>query len=163
MLVKFFKVRNVKSPVRAHANDAGFDLFIPEDFYIRKGDNIEKVENNLCIKFGESALIPSGLKIEIPSGYCGIICNKSGIASKKNLIVGAEVIDNGYTGEWHIDVHNVGTKDVILEKGMKIVQVLFVPVLCFDLFETNSEDELFGNKLNKNRKENGFGSSGIFS
>ena len=70
--MKILKVREVKTPSRAHSNDAGIDLFIPEDF-------LSQVLNP-----GQSVLIPSGIKARVPEGYALIAFNKSGIAAKKN-------------------------------------------------------------------------------
>lgn len=159
MYIKFSKLKKVKDPVRARSNDAGFDLFIPEDFYTKDNNgDLTKQHNSFTLKKQTSVLIPSGLKIEIPHGYCALMCNKSGIATKKNLIIGAEVIDEGYEGEWHIDLHNVGQNDVILNSGDKIVQVLFIPVLNFDFLEIE-EEKLFKRNVIE-RGSGGFGSTG---
>lgn len=157
MYIKFSKTKKVKNPVRARNNDAGFDLFIPDEFYVKNELELKKCDE-FILKPNCSVLIPSGLKIEIPHGYCALMCNKSGIATKKNLIVGAEVIDEGYEGEWHIDLHNIGQNDIILNSGDKIVQVLFIPVLSFDLLETK-EEKLFQKSV-LDRGTGGFGSTG---
>ena len=87
--VKIFKIRkSSKLPVRAHSSDAGMDIF-----YCPK----EKV--SMTIPEKQCVLLPTGVKIEVPSGYMLQIMNKSGIASKKQLITGACVVDEGYTGE----------------------------------------------------------------
>lgn len=79
--MKFSKVREVKSPCRAHDTDAGIDFFIPEDFVSTK------------MKVGDSVLIPSGIKVNVPKGYMLTAFNKSGVATKKGLSVGACVVD----------------------------------------------------------------------
>ena len=73
----FCKVRDVKSPVKAHPFDAGFDFFIPNDFGRR------------ILPPGADILIPSGIKVDVPEGYALIAMNKSGIATKQKLRTGA--------------------------------------------------------------------------
>ena len=84
---------NAKLPVRAHTWDAGADVFALEDE---------------CIYPGKNAVLRTGLKISVPTGYMVQVMNKSGIASKNGLVVGACVIDPGYVGELMIDLHNIG-------------------------------------------------------
>jgi len=80
---------NAKMPERAHPTDAGMDLFFcpPPNPDLPK--QIESV------------------KIEVPEGYMLEIKNKSGIASKRGLLVGACVVDRGYTGEIFVNLHNI--------------------------------------------------------
>jgi dUTP pyrophosphatase len=145
--MKILKVREVKTPSRAHSNDAGIDLFIPEDF-------LSQVLNP-----GQSVLIPSGIKARVPEGYALIAFNKSGIAAKKNLIVGACVIDESYQGEIHIDIKNVGTMPQVVNPGDKIIQLLCVPMNYVPVELVDNEDELFADMLS-NRGDGGFGSTG---
>lgn len=173
--LKYTKVRKVKSPVRGHKTDAGIDLFIPEDLtYSIMSEKFEITTDTLAVDFDEdskfiksftirpnqSILIPSGLKFNIPEGYALIAHNKSGVATKKNLLVGAAVADSGYMGEVHINLHNVGNKDVKISAGEKIVQFLLVPVVCCDVEEVSSVEELYENKQS-DRGEGGFGSTGV--
>ena len=72
---------NAKMPVRAHKTDAGMDLFFCPPPKPELDSQIETV-----LPFG-SSVIPTGLKIEVPEGYMLEIKNKSGIASKRGLIV----------------------------------------------------------------------------
>ena len=78
--MKFTKTRDVKSPTRANSTDAGIDFFIPNDY---EGTDLVP---------GESAFIPSGVKVNVPEGFALIAFNKSGVAVKKNLHVGACVV-----------------------------------------------------------------------
>jgi len=142
---KFSKVKDVKSPNRANQFDAGIDFFIPNDF------------SEIILNHGESVLIPSGIKMNIPSGYGLIAHNKSGIASKKNLDVLASVIDETYQGEIHINLINNGNVPQILKAGDKIIQFILTPISYINPIEVKIE-ELFEEK--SNRGENGFGSTG---
>lgn len=145
MYLKYCKIKDVKQPLRAHRFDAGIDFFIPNDV------------EDITIGPGQNMCIPSGIKVEVPEGYALIAFNKSGIASKRNLIVGAEVIDPGYSGEIHIDIHNIGNDAEQIKAGSKIVQFILVPVLHFQLIE-EKEDNLYGGW--SERGSGGFGSTG---
>ena len=71
---------------------------------------------------------PTGLKIEVPEGYMLEIKNKSGIASKRGLVVGACVVDRGYTGEIFVNLHNPSDRTQTLHAGDKIAQAVFVKI-----------------------------------
>jgi dUTP pyrophosphatase len=106
-------------------------------------------------------LIPSGIHAKLPENVFLKAENKSGIASKRSLIVGACVIDTDYEGEIHINLINCSNNNVILKAGEKIVQFVryFQPVMN-DIIEYNSKDELYKGTKSK-RGSGGFGSSGI--
>lgn len=145
--MKIQLVRDVKPPSRGTSRSAGIDFYIPNDF-----------ENKLLFK-GDSVLIPSGVKVQIPEGYALIAHNKSGVATKLGLVVGADTVDEDYEGEIHIHVIKVSNDPVMaeLKKGMKLIQ--------FVLEKMNYEnvevvDEL--PKRNTERGTGGFGSTGIY-
>lgn len=144
--MKIVKVRNVKTPTRGTGLSAGLDFYIPEDFEVKQ------------IWPGESINIPSGIKAQIPWGCALIMFNKSGIATKYQLQVGACVVDEDYQGEIHLHVINVGNEIVILEPGMKLIQGLVVPIVHEGVEVLESEDELFPQSTE--RGEGGFGSTG---
>ena len=85
--------------------------------------------------------------------------NKSGVATKKGLIVGACVVDEDYQGEIHLHVINTSNERVSVEPGEKLVQMLLIPVFYDILEEVNSEEELFGGEQTV-RGQGGFGSTG---
>ena len=111
-----------KMPVRAHPTDAGMDLFFCPTPKPELDSQIETV-----LPFG-SSVIPTGLKIEVPEGYMLEIKNKSGIASKRGLLVGACVVDRGYTGEIFVNLHNVTHRNQTIHDGDKIAQAVFVKI-----------------------------------
>ena len=111
-----------KMPVRAHATDAGMDLFFCPTPKPELDNQIETV-----LPFG-SSVIPTGLKIEVPEGYMLEIKNKSGIASKRGLLVGACVVDRGYTGEIFVNLHNVTHRNQTIHSGDKIAQAVLVKI-----------------------------------
>lgn len=144
--MKIVKVRNVKTPTRGTSLSAGLDFYIPEDFEAKQ------------IWPGESINIPSGIKARIPHGCALIMFNKSGIATKYQLQVGACMVDEDYQGEIHLHVMNVGKGIVILKPGMKLVQGLVMPVFYDGVEVLESEDELFPQSTE--RGQGGFGSTG---
>lgn len=149
MYVKMTKTRDTILPARANSGaDAGIDFYVPQDF--KKTD----------LAPGGSVLIPSGIKVEVPVGYSLIFFNKSGVASKKSLIVGACVVDSGYAGEVHLNLINVGDDIQTISPGDKIVQAIMVPVITFETIEV-SEEELYRDiHVAGNRGAGGFGSTG---
>lgn len=99
-------------PERAHANDAGADLF-----------SIEEIE----IAPHSSAKIKTGITIAIPENTAGFVWGKSSIESKGMKIM-AGVIDEGYRGEIIVCVFNLTNEAQTLNKGKKIAQLIVKPV-----------------------------------
>lgn len=159
--MKIFKTRDVKTPNRGSAGSAGIDLFVPNgSIPVKKGD-LYDLRDDVAIAPGKSVLIASGIKANIPEGHALIAFNKSGVAVKHNLLVGACVIDEDYTGEIHIDLKNVGEDVVIIEPGDKLIQLLCLPINYVPVEEVDSEEECFGSKLEESeRGAGGFGSTG---
>jgi dUTP pyrophosphatase len=142
--MKLQKLRNVKTPNRGTESSAGIDFYVPEDF------------ETTVLKSGESVLIPSGIKMQLPRGYALIAFNKSGVAVKQGLSVGACVVDEDYEGEIHLHMINTSDKDQVIATGQKLVQFVLVPVAYFDLEEV---EEL--QPRNTERGSGGFGSTGL--
>ena len=170
--LQYCKVREVKSPCRAHPFDAGIDFFVPTNLDVATfrakcevtKDFVEIVEENgivkkMILKPGQSVLIPSGIKVKVPENMMLQFTNKSGIASKRHLIVGANVVDTFYEGECHINLHNVGTTEQTIEAGDKIVQGILIPVACYETEDLGNAETLYHNQ-DSTRGEGGFGSSG---
>jgi len=123
MNLRVYKIRKAaKLPLRAHAADAGMDLFYcPDKQHALYG-------TDYCVHPGESKIVPTGIKVEVPYGYMLEIKNKSSVAAKKQLLVGACVVDSGYDGEVFVNLHNVGSDARTLEPGQKIAQAVLIPV-----------------------------------
>ena len=117
--VRVFRTHEkVKIPVRAHPTDAGMDFFFcPKSNMVRKR-----------IEPGQSVLLETGIKMQVPEDCMLQIMNKSGIASKKHLIAGACVVDEGYDGEIFVNLHNIGKETQFIEPGQKIAQGVFVRI-----------------------------------
>jgi dUTP pyrophosphatase len=121
MILQYHMLRgNDFPPVRANPSDAGLDL---------RWTPSEESETVMTVLPGESILIPTGCKFAIPHGYMMEIKNKSGIAYKRQLLVGACVVDSGYEGEVFVNLHNIGTEAQHLEPGSKVAQAVIVPVV----------------------------------
>ncbi|MAF26070.1 deoxyuridine 5'-triphosphate nucleotidohydrolase [bacterium] len=148
MKLRIYKVRETaKIPIRAHASDAGMDIFYCPEHH----------SGWLSIKPGGSALLETGLKIGVPSGHMLQIMNKSGIASKKQLITGACVVDAGYDGEIFVNLQNIGQRPQVIEPGQKIAQAVLLPIALPD-FEVIEEDLVYGAKTS--RGDGALGSTG---
>jgi dUTP pyrophosphatase len=153
MNLKVFKIRkNAKLPTRAYQTDAGMDLY-----YCPNGARAKVLEEEgLVISARESVLIPTGIKVNVPYGFMLEVKNKSGIAFKKQLLVGACIVDPGYTGEVYVNLHNVGLRTQYLRPGDKIAQAVLVPIIHCGI------EEVPEHKLDANteRGNAGFGSTG---
>lgn len=143
--LRYVKVRDTKDPNRAHDTDAGIDVYSPNDEPVH-------VLNN-----GQSVLIDSGIKFEVPKGYMLTAFNKSGISSKRGLVVGACVVDTFYSGTVHVNLHKVSGETTYIKPGDKIVQFILIPIECCKLKEIK-EEELY-NGIKTERGEGGFGST----
>ena len=89
---------------------------------------------------GESAILPTGLRFGVPHGFMLEVKNRSSVAAKQGLLVGACVIDSGYDGEIFINLHNVGNETQWIERNAKIAQLVLVPVVAFRAIETQGGD-----------------------
>ena len=113
------------------------------------------LESDVVIAPGETAFIPTGIAIELPEGYAGLVCARSGLASKEGLAPANKVgvIDADYRGEITTALHNHGSVPRTVTNGQRIAQLLVVPVLT-PAFEVCSELD------DTERGSGGFGSTG---
>lgn len=146
--MKIAKIRNVKTPTRGTPGSAGIDFYVPNDY----PNSLRRVSP------GERFFIPSGIKANVPEGYALIAMNKSGVALKKGLMVGACVVDSDYQGEIHLHLVNTSIDDVTIEAGEKLTQFLLIPVDHCEVDVVN-ESDLFSHE--SDRGAGGFGSTGI--
>lgn len=146
-MIRFLKTRNVASPER-EAGNAGFDFFVPEFTDEFKSDCHKEAQKNIKagvifdndedgefirLDAGKRVSIPSGIKsrieLGIPLSSYGlgidlVVENKSGIATKKGLDIGACEVDENYQGEIHLSITNASTETVKIRAGDKIVQLV---------------------------------------
>lgn len=161
--MKFLLMRSVKAPQRAYG-DAGIDCFVPhqtkefEKVMREKNPDIEFTEIGFIVKPQQAVLIPLGIKSSFEPNIALMANNKSGVATKKQLVFGAQLIDSNYQGEIHAHLINTGTEDQKIYYGDKIIQ--FVPVyINSDEFTVETdEDNFYATK--SERGEGGFGSTG---
>ena len=127
-----------KLPTKAHASDAGYDLYSIEDTVIKPSQRV---------------VIKTGVSMEMPAHLSGLIWPRSGLAVKQGIDVLAGVIDAGYRGEIMVCLLNTSPLDVTVCKGDRIAQLIFQEVLNVNL---TLSDALSASQ----RGGNGFGSSG---
>ncbi|MCW1888570.1 MAG: dUTP diphosphatase [Candidatus Moranbacteria bacterium] len=139
MIIQAKKIHpEAKLPERAHASDAGLDLFILDDVVLEKGAIV---------------VLGTGIAMAIPEGYVGLIWDKSGLAARHGLTCLGGVIDAGYRGEIMVTLANLGTDAYTITKHQKIAQLLIQEVALPKLEEVEELDETL-------RGENRFGSTG---
>lgn len=110
MILKVKKLHNgAKLPTYGAPGDAGMDLYAIEDAVFPPG---------------KQARVYTGVGIEIPEGYVGLIWDKSSISFNKGLKVMGGVIDSGYRGEIIMNFLNTSDKEVIIEKDHKVAQMI---------------------------------------
>lgn len=127
-------------PGRAYSGDAGLDL-----------SSCERVE----LAPGERALVPTGLAVAIPEGYAGFVQPRSGLAAKHGIsIVNTPgLVDSGYRGELLVNLVNTdATTPFVVEPGMRIAQLVILPIPELELVEVDELPE-------SERGVRGFGSS----
>jgi len=131
-MIEYVRVRgDVKPPERANPSDAGLDVFFcPDDAAV----------SAIKIPAGGSVILATGLRFGVPHGYMMQAMNRSGIAAKRSLVVGAHVIDSGYDGEVFINLHNIGKEMQVVKAGAKIAQLVMIPVVPFRALETHNDD-----------------------
>ncbi len=113
------------------------------------------LEEDVVIAPGQSAFIPTGLAMEIPKGYAGLIYARSGLACKHGLAPANKVgvVDSDYRGEFMIVLHNHGLVPQTISHGERIAQLVITPVLTPPFVQV---DEL----TDTERATGGFGSTG---
>lgn len=113
------------------------------------------LDASVTIEPHQTALIKTGLALEVPTGYAGLIYARSGLASKRNLAPANKVgvVDADYRGEVMVALHNHGTTAQTIEHGERIAQMVIAPFLTANFIEV---DELSDTV----RGEGGFGSTG---
>ena len=128
-----------KLPQKAHVGDLGYDLY---------------ADSPAAIFPGETNVVKTGIAIQFPAGYGGVIKDRSSVATKKGLFTVAGVIDNGYIGEICIALYNGTDSLVHIAPGEKIAQLVLIPTVNFEVTEV---DEVVSADQ---RGDGGFGSTG---
>ncbi len=123
--------------------------------YAAGADLYACLEGDLTIKSGETALVHTGIAMELPLGTVGLIYARSGLASKKDLAPANKVgvVDCDYRGEVMVALHNHGLVDRTIEHGERIAQMVIAPYYVAEYTEADELSETV-------RGEGGFGSTG---
>lgn len=129
-----------KLPTRAHSDDAGLDLYSIEECVLAPR---------------ERRVIKTGIAVAIPSGYVGLIWDKSGLAAKAGLKTMGGVIDAAYRGEIQVIIANLSDAPYIIQKGSKIAQLLIQKVEIPEVCGVSKLDDTL-------RGDGGFGSTGLY-
>lgn len=136
--------KNAHVLVRAHADDAGLDIFSPAEYNISPG--------GYCV-------IDTGVHVQIPVACCGILKSKSGLSVKEQIHTVDGVIDCGYTGSIVVKLHNGDRyKYAHIKAGQKITQLLIIPCLSPVVEIVENVDDLY--QCDTDRGDSGFGSTG---
>ena len=131
MMLEYRRLRgDVIPPTRGNPSDAGLDVFWNPD---------DAAVSAMNIKPGDSVILSTGLQFGIPHGYMLQVMNRSSVAAKRHLVVGAHCVDSGYEGEIFINLHNIGKETQTIPRGMKIAQLVMVPVVSFRALETKED------------------------
>lgn len=127
MKIKIKKLhKDAKLPTHGHPGDAGIDFYT--------------VENVLFPALGRMQ-VHTGIAVEIPEGYVGLVWDKSSIAFKHGLKIMGGVIDSSYRGEMIMSLRNLSDKDFLLEKGHKVAQMLIQKFEHCDILEVEKLSE----------------------
>ena len=119
------------------------------------GADLYSCEGELTFEPGETKLVHTGLAMEIPVGYVGLIYARSGIATKRGLAPANKVgvIDSDYRGEIMVALHNHSNESQTIAAGERIAQIVITPFLTVNYIESETLDET-------DRGVGGFGSTG---
>lgn len=142
MKIKILRLaENAKLPKYEHDDDSGMDLYAIAPQTIHPG---------------ETALIPTGIAIELPANTEAQVRPRSGLALNHGITVlnTPGTVDAGYRGEVRVILINHGKQPFEIEAGMRIAQMVIVPIIRAEVEEVADLSESV-------RGEGGFGSSGV--
>lgn len=142
--IKFVRLENgynLPIPARATPGSAGFDLHAA-------------VDKPVCVCEGYRWRIPTGFAVQIPDGYVGLVCTRSGLAWREGITVlnAPGIIDADYRGELEVLLINLGHEMAELKRGDRIAQLVVVPAPLVAAIEVDALDET--------ERKGGFGSTG---
>jgi len=133
-----YLVKDTPKLAYAKTGDAAFDLYAAKDVTIAPAERVQ---------------VGTGVALEIPDGYVGLIWDKSGLSHKFGLKTLGGVVDSGYRGEIMIGVINLSNEPYTFEKGHKISQIVIQKYEHCDIVEVDELSE-------SERGASGFGSTG---
>lgn len=131
---------HAQAPFKKYSGDAGWDLYVSDPVTIPPNETVD---------------VHTDIKINMPPYLFARIVGRSSTLRKHGLLVNEAIIDNGYTGELFVCVHNLNSKPFEVERGMRLAQVIFHPI---EDVRWAQVDEIFVPE--GKRGNNGFGSTG---
>lgn len=138
--VDFELGEGAKAPFKKHTGDAGWDLYVSRPCDIAPGETVD---------------VHTDIKISMPPFLYARITGRSSSLRKHGLLVNEGIIDNGYTGELFVCVHNMTDKVFHVKRGMRLAQVLFHYIEDIRWAQVDEIKPTPGR-----RGDNGFGSTG---
>ena len=113
-------------------------------------------DSEIIIQPGETKLIHTGIALEIPEGYVGLVFARSGLASKRDLAPANKVgvIDSDYRGELMVPLHNHGSASQTVSPFERVAQLIIMPYIAAELIELEELGDT-------DRGQGGFGSTGM--
>jgi dUTP pyrophosphatase len=140
VLLKFLKLsKNAEKPEYAFGTDVGFDV---------------KAIENVSLFPLEQKIVRTGIAIEIPEDHVGLVRDRAGIVQKMNVHTVAGTFDSGFRGEVSIMLVNMNEKTVEIEKGMRVAQIILLPVVKAKIQEVKKLSDT-------ERGKKSFGSTGM--
>ncbi len=123
--------------------------------YAAGADLYACLDETVTIEAGETVFIKTGVAMEVPIGFAGLVYARSGLASKKGLAPANKVgvVDSDYRGEIMVALHNHSKVSAIVEPGERIAQMVITPFLTAQYIQVDELQET-------ERGEGGFGSTG---
>jgi dUTP pyrophosphatase len=138
--LNFLKLsKSAETPEYAFETDVGFDV---------------KAIENVSLFPLEQKTVRTGIAIEIPEGHVGLVRDRAGIVQKMNIHTVAGTFDSGFRGEVSIMLVNMNEKTIEIEKGMRIAQIILIPVIRAKLQEVKRLSDT-------ERGKKSFGSTGM--
>ena len=124
--------------------------------YAAGADLYACIDEAVIINPGETHMIPTGLAMELPMGYAGLIYPRSGMASKRGLAPANKVgvVDPDYRGEFMVALHNHSLTSQTVEPNERIAQLVITPFITANFEETEELSDTV-------RGAGGFGSTGF--
>lgn len=138
--------QNAKIPTRGSEEAAGADLYACID----NGWNLERIMPN------DTKIIPTGISMEIPNGYVGLVFPRSGLATKQGLTLAncVGVIDSDYRGDIGVALRNTSNIPRDINHGDRIAQIVIMPYMKVQFHEQET-------LCATTRGTGGFGSTGM--
>lgn len=153
-MVKINKTKRGESKIFLEVKKISKDVCTPEYFFDSDVGLDLRANENVCFNPMEQKAVKTGIIIKIPKGHVGLIRDRAGIVSKMNIHTAAGTFDPAYRGEISVVLVNFSDNEVEIEKGMRIAQMIIIPITKVNVKIVKSMGET-------KRGSKGFGFTGI--